>query len=65
MSITVTIVEPGAYPQFRKPQDHCFIAMPDEERLDEIINICACILADCTRESASAEKNAPDDSKVA
>ena len=42
--IRVVSIDPQTYPQFCKDKDHPFMAMPDEQRLREVVSICASVL---------------------
>lgn len=42
--IRVVSIDPQTYPQFCKDRDHPFMAMSDEQRVKEVISICAAVL---------------------
>lgn len=42
--IRVVSIDPQTYPQFCRDKDHPFMAMPDEQRIKEVVSICASVL---------------------
>ncbi len=42
--IRVLSIDPQTYPQFCRDKEHPFIDMPDEQRVKEVVSICASVL---------------------
>jgi len=47
-SITVVSIQPQVYPQFAMDKDHKFVRLPDEQRIEEIVRVCASALVQQT-----------------
>ncbi len=57
--ITVLSIDPQTYPQFCKDRDHAYLAISDDQRLREIVSICAAVLVQQTLSTVSPALSVP------